>query len=110
MAKHSVAHGVAEHSARDALLQNKVDDINSLAELSFTDACFREAIKKMFVPPEVRVQKSLARRLLEWVFLKKERVRSSAWCCDACDHVSIFNYRDWARQVLSGSTRLPKHR
>lgn len=100
MAKRSVANVVVADSVRDALLNNKVDDIKSLAELSFTEACFRDAIKRMFVPPEVPVQKSLARRLLEWVFLRRERVRSSAWCCDACDHVSTSHYRDWARQVF----------
>ncbi len=100
MAKHSVDNVAAADSVRDALLKNKIDDINKLAELSFTEACFRESIKRMFVAPEVPVRKSLARRLLEWVFLKSERVRSSAWCCDACDHVSTSNYRDWAGQVF----------
>ena len=100
MAKHSVANVVDADKVRDELLKKKVDDISSLAELCFSEACFRDVIKRLFVPPEVPVQKSLARRLLEWVFLKRERARSSTWCCDACDHISTSNYSDWAKQVL----------
>lgn len=106
MARRSVDNVVDAENVRDKILKQKVDDINTVAKLSFTEECFRDAIKNMFVQPEVPVKKSLAKRLVEWIFLKREPVRSSAWCCDACDHVSTTNYYDWARRVFQSGSQV----
>jgi superfamily II DNA helicase RecQ len=106
MAKHSIANAAVTDDVRDELLKNKISDIAELAELCFRRECFRKAIKSRFVTPAATHKKTLARRIIEWVFLKKEPTRKSAWCCDYCDSVSEINYQEWAKMLFSFDTRL----
>ncbi|MGH3094020.1 MAG: RecQ family ATP-dependent DNA helicase [Gaiellaceae bacterium] len=90
MAEKSVEQAVADGRI-DAGLANdrKTAKSEQIADMSTLvtnqHRCFREGLLEYLVGPKVRVRRSVTRRLLDWIFSQRTRLRSATFCCEACD-------------------------
>lgn len=78
--------------------------------------CFRKSIVSYFDDTHSMHRKSLAIRILEWVFSRSRKVERAPGCCDSCDQVGVNNVIDWAARIwgleerrASGAPRLSHH-
>ncbi|MBC8087290.1 MAG: RecQ family ATP-dependent DNA helicase [Phycisphaerae bacterium] len=72
------------------------------------DACFRDAIVQYFGDTQSIRRKSLAIRVLEWLFSRSHWVKHAPGCCDRCDEVGVDNVVDWAARIWGETGVLPR--
>jgi hypothetical protein len=86
MAKKGAEEAVDQERAQLSLARKReqITQFNRL--VTEHGACFRAALLDYLVGRERAVAKrSVARRLLEWVFAERLRASDAPFCCDACD-------------------------
>lgn len=106
MAEKTVESAELAASQREAVLQAKYEAIDKIMSIANARReCFRRAIGDYFGAEDIQPPKSLARRLIEWVFTRETRVLRAKGCCDRCDKVAVTNLVSWATLVLRNETR-----
>jgi len=69
------------------------------------DLCFRSEIIRYFGKGQTQRRKSLAVRIVEWLFSGASRLARASGCCDKCDHVCVDNLLDWAARIWGSGAR-----
>ncbi|MBR2118119.1 MAG: RecQ family ATP-dependent DNA helicase [Afipia sp.] len=80
--------GLSDDSAALAL-RYKHNQIAAMAKMAGYNTCFRAALVGYFKGPEKPVRKSIATRIMEWVFADARLSQSRVACCDACHQAAI---------------------
>jgi ATP-dependent DNA helicase RecQ len=65
------------------------------------DACFRSAIVEYFGKGLSPQRRTLAVRIVEWIFSRSVPLKRTRLCCDRCDQVRVDSVIDWAVQVFA---------
>jgi ATP-dependent DNA helicase RecQ len=68
--------------------------------------CVRAAIVRYFGETSSTGSRSLAERIISWIFERGGRVRSREACCDVCDGVTQRNVVEWAGRVWKPRVRV----
>lgn len=63
------------------------------------DVCFRAAIVQYFGEEHSQRRKTLAVRIVEWLFSRSNRIVRAHGCCDKCDQVRVDNVVLWAARL-----------
>lgn len=63
------------------------------------EICFRAAIVKYFGEVGSQRRKSLAVRIVEWLFSHSTQIKQIQGCCDKCDQVRVDNVIEWAARI-----------
>ena len=102
MAKLTVDGAELDQSQRDVVLNGKLSQINDMHSLAVNrNRCFRREIIRYFQEEKPTPRKSLALRIVEWLFSAREKRTKAQHCCDRCDSVTTGNYALWVRSVFS---------
>jgi RecQ family ATP-dependent DNA helicase len=64
-------------------------------------ACFRNAIVQYFGEVPSPHRRSIAVRIVDWLFSRSITSRRTPRCCDRCDQVGVDNVTEWAAQVFA---------
>lgn len=101
MAHKTVENLDLDAASKDSIIKNKLSKIHDIYLLA-TDKrrCFRKEISRYFVGDKPNSSKSLALRIVEWLFSVKRNKTKFNKCCDRCDKVTIDNYIDWTNSVF----------
>jgi RecQ family ATP-dependent DNA helicase len=102
MAKKTVEQAHTDPNTKQETLDAKyraIDDMRGLA--TARDACFRKAIVQYFGETPSRHGRSLAVRIVDWLFSRSTSIRRTPLCCDKCDQVGVHNVTEWAAQVFA---------
>jgi hypothetical protein len=101
MADKTVDSAGLDDEARSGVLAAKYEAMEHMAQCASTlGACFRASIIEYFEGPRSVKRRSLAARIVEWIFSRSEHVSKPRFCCDRCDQVRIANVETWVGQVL----------
>jgi len=76
-----------------------IDEMRRVA--TARDACFRNAILRYFGEVPSPHRRSLAVRIVDWLFSRSITIRRTPLCCDRCDQVGVHNVTEWAAQVFA---------
>jgi RecQ family ATP-dependent DNA helicase len=102
MAKLTVDGAELEQPQRDVVLKGKLSQINDMHSLAVNrNRCFRRETIRYFQEVKPAPRKSLALRIVEWLFSTREKRTKAKHCCDRCDSVTTGNYAIWVRSVFS---------
>ena len=105
MADRTVEASDLDPEARTIARQAKYEGIAEMQERATArDVCFRAAIVQYFGEEQAQRRKTLAVRIVEWLFSRSNQVRRARGCCDKCDQVHVDNVIVWAARVW-GSAR-----
>jgi len=66
--------------------------------------CFRKDIVGYFGEPLSAANRTVAERIVAWIFERGSRRKASTSCCDACDGVNDRTVVAWASRVWTGRT------
>src|SRR5690606_20047483 len=81
-------------------LHEKYRAIETMRRQALGDGnCFRAAIVSYFGETPPTASRTLAERIVAWLFERGSTSQASEHCCDACDRVTVRNVSDWASQV-----------
>jgi RecQ family ATP-dependent DNA helicase len=72
------------------------------------EICFRDAIVEYFGEERSQRRKSLAMRIVEWLFSRSTQIKQVQGCCDKCDQVRVDNVIEWAARIWKSSGRRQK--
>jgi len=102
MAKLPVDGAELDDEQRAAVLKGKLSQIQDMHDLAVRrNQCFRQRIVRYFQEEKPAPRRSLALRIVQWLFSsKQDRPTKSKRCCDKCDGVTLSNYKDWVRSVF----------
>ena len=102
MAKKTVELANTDPSAREELISAKYRTIESMRRVAVSnDGCVREAIVRYFGEPPSAHGKTLAVRIVDWLFSRSVALKRTRFCCDRCDGVDVGNIVQWADRVYS---------
>ena len=62
-------------------------------------ACFRKAIVRYFGEELSGEDRSIATRIVAWLFERRTKRQVASHCCDYCDRVGAGNVVEWASRV-----------
>ena len=100
MAKITVDGTELEAAQKEIVLKGKLSQIDDVHKLAINQKqCFRRGIVQYFQEEKPLPKKSLALRIVEWLFSSREKPTKSKYCCDKCNMVTTANYIMWARSV-----------
>jgi hypothetical protein len=101
MAERTIQEAPASENSREEALEARYRAIAQMQrQATNRDACFREMIVRFFGENASTTKRSLALRIVEWIFQKKRRVPKTERCCDYCDAVTPGNVLAWARFIF----------
>jgi ATP-dependent DNA helicase RecQ len=101
MAEKTVASAGLDDETRSGVLAAKYEAIEQMAQRASTlGVCFRATIIEYFEGTRSVKRRSLATRIVEWIFSRSEHIAKPRVCCDRCDQVGITNIERWVGQVL----------
>ena len=69
------------------------------------NACFRASIVRYFGEEHSPRQRTLAVRIVEWLFSRSNGIVRAHGCCDHCDQVRVDNVVGWADRLWSSELR-----
>lgn len=102
MAKLTVREAELDDAQKEAVLKGKLSQIQDIHTLATARThCFRQGIVRYFQEQKPAPRKSLALRIVQWLFSTKEKTARSKQCCDKCDSVTPNNYALWVKSVFS---------
>lgn len=105
MAEKTVEATIPDAQRREELLEAKYRAIDEIVRMSQDHRkCFRAEIADYFGTARVARRKSLARRVIDWVFTRERNVQRATGCCDRCDRVTAENLVTWTTSVLRNET------
>ena len=64
------------------------------------EACFRTTIVRYFGEAMSPERRTLAVRIVDWLFSRSARIPRTPLCCDRCDRVRVNNVIAWASEVF----------
>ena len=100
MADRTVGSADLDPEAKTVALQMKYDGIAQMGEgATARERCFRAAIVEYFGEEQSQRRKTLAVRIVEWLFSRSSQIKRAPGCCDKCDRVHVDNVIDWAGRV-----------
>jgi len=103
MAEKTVELADINAPSKAAALAGKLRGIEEMRKAATSrDVCFRGAIVQYFGEALEHQRRSLAVRIVEWLFSRSVRIRRTRFCCDRCDRVGADSVIDWATQVFAG--------
>jgi ATP-dependent DNA helicase RecQ len=95
--------------SKPSALAAKLEAIEEMRRIATSrGVCFRNNIVKYFGEMPSTRRRSLAVRIVEWLFLRSVRHRRTQFCCDWCDRVNtgdVDHVIDWAVRVFAQSGR-----
>ena len=105
MAQKTVETAGVDAASKVSVVEAKLDAIADMRRIATsTDVCVRDSIARYFKGlPSLR-RRSIALRIVEWLFSRSVRQRRTTFCCDKCDEVNIEDSHDvidWAAQVFA---------
>lgn len=101
MAEKTVDSARLDDDTRSGVLTAKYETIEQMAQRATAlGVCFRAMIIEYFEGRRSVQRRSLATRIVEWIFSRPERVAKPRVCCDRCDRVGMDNIEAWVGQVL----------
>jgi superfamily II DNA helicase RecQ len=102
MAKLTVDETNLDAPQKQSVLKGKFSQIQDMHGLATARTqCFRRGITRYFQEEKPASRKSLAIRIVQWLFSTREKSARSKRCCDRCDSVTPSNYAPWVRSVFS---------
>ncbi|MEO7361554.1 MAG: RecQ family ATP-dependent DNA helicase, partial [Gemmatimonadaceae bacterium] len=106
MADHTVENSDLVVLEKTFARQAKTDGIRQMKECATArHVCFRSAIVEYFGEAPTHRRTTLAVKIVEWLFSRKNRKLRATGCCDKCDGVRIDNVLEWAVRVWDPSAR-----
>ena len=72
------------------VLEAKYQAVDEFAAMATSRWCFRRQLLAYFEGAGGRRRTPVSLRILEWIFGKKQKVRRSKLCCDACDPILLY--------------------
>jgi len=106
MAQKTVDSAKLEGNEKESVLTAKVSGIREMHDLAAREAkCFRKGILAHFREDKPPPRRSLALRIVQWLFSGSEKQPRSNYCCDCCDGVGSLNYIEWAQSVFRSGRR-----
>lgn len=100
MADRTVDGSNLDPEARTVALQAKYRGIAEMQKRATArEKCFREVIVRYFGEERSSRRKSLAVRIVEWLFSHSRKVKQAQGCCDRCDQVRVDNVIEWAARI-----------
>jgi len=106
MADLTVAESDLDPAGKTVALQAKYDGITQMQKRATArDVCFRAAIVQYFGEEQTQRRKTLAVRIVEWLFSRSNQIARAHGCCDKCDQVRVDSVIGWAARIW-GSTGL----
>jgi ATP-dependent DNA helicase RecQ len=100
MAELTVRNADLDPAEMSLALQAKSEGISQMQErANARHVCFREAIVQYFGEEQSQRRKSLAVRIVEWLFSRSNPTVRTYGCCDKCDQVRGENMLGWAARV-----------
>jgi response regulator of citrate/malate metabolism len=101
MAEKTIENTDLDKETKNSAIKNKVSQIQAINSLATNqNMCFRKGIIDYFIEKKPIRSKSLALRIVEWLFSTKKKKNTSKWCCDRCNHVTIYNYLHSVQSLL----------
>jgi ATP-dependent DNA helicase RecQ len=111
MAEQTVRNADLDPAENSLALQAKFDSIAQMHDRATArHVCFRAAIVKYFGEEQSLRRKSVAVRIVEWLFSRSTQIVSAHGCCDKCDQVRADNVIDWAARLWGSGGSKPKSR
>jgi len=100
MAKITVDGAELDAAQKETVLKGKLSQIDDLHKLATNQRhCFRRGIVRYFQEEKPLPRKSLALRIVEWLFSSRDKPKKAKRCCDKCDMVTMRNYLKWVKSV-----------
>lgn len=87
-------------AARESRMR-KIDQVSAMMR---EESCYRRQMVDYFGGKQ-RQRRSLAVRILEWLFSTRSRVKRTAHCCDFCDREKIGSEVDYTAMLLGAGAR-----
>jgi ATP-dependent DNA helicase RecQ len=101
MARLTVDSTELDDVRKELVLKGKLSQIKDMHTLAtMRTRCFRQEIVRYFQKEKPALRKSLALRIVQWLFSTKEKPVRSKRCCDKCDSVTPSNYALWVKTVF----------
>jgi RecQ family ATP-dependent DNA helicase len=101
MARLTVDSTELDDVRKELVLKGKLSQIQDMHTLATTRTrCYRQGIVRYFQEEKPALRKSLALRIVQWLFSTKEKPVRSKRCCDKCDSVTPSNYAPWVKSVF----------
>lgn len=85
MARKTVEKARKEGVSASKFLDAKLERIADMERIASSQSCFRRELIRYFEGDVPSRHKSLALRLLDWVFSRQEKATRAAFCCDFCN-------------------------
>jgi len=100
MADLTVKNADLDPAGKAIALQAKYDGITQMHERATArDLCFRAAIVQYFGEEQSQRRKTLAVRIVEWLFSRSNQIMRVHGCCDKCDQVRVDSVIGWAARI-----------
>lgn len=109
MARVTVEKSDLDPEGKAAAFAAKWDGIKQMQERATArHLCFRSAIVEYFGEEQSTRRKSLAVRIVEWIFSRSTEILRAPGCCDKCDQVGVGNIIAWAARIWGTPRPRPK--
>lgn len=101
---------MADLSGRDqnapdpAARANRMRKIDQVSAMMRHETCYRGQLVSYF-GGKARLRRSLAVRILEWLFSSRSRVKRTSHCCDFCEREQIDSEVTYTGTVLGSHNR-----
>lgn len=104
MADMTVDGAPLDERGKARMLAQRYRQIDQVSSLLQADSCFRDAIRRYFGDAAVTPGRSLAERLLDWVFGSRAPITRHEACCDYCDRELLKRHgiRTYVASVVKG--------
>jgi hypothetical protein len=101
MAEKTLATSRIDEESRAEILQAKYQAIEDMRQAATSrEMCFRSTIVRYFGEVVSPGRRTLAVRIVDWLFSRSVRIPPTRFCCDRCDGVRVHNVIAWAQEVF----------
>ena len=104
MAEQTVKASLLDDLGKQQMLDQRYRQIEQVSAMLRMDSCFREAIRNYFGDTSIKPRRSLAERIMNWLFGSPAHRQSYKACCDHCDRELLKKYgiRSYVAAAVSG--------
>lgn len=100
MASKTVENASADEEEKPLLLAAKVSAIENMRAIASSRACFRSELIGYFQGSTPKRHRSVAERLVEWIFCSRSTLRHAPVCCEVCSPGMSRNPVEFAKAVF----------